>query len=271
MIRKFSMATAVLMAASASAFAADLPRRTPPPVFVPPPLFTWTGLYVGGQVGYAWGKDNSNGVLSAVGVGPFGAYTNYNSPNGEVGGAHIGYNYQFNQFVIGVEGDVNGSNFNNGGTGFAFGAAGIPFGAFSVNTATRIPIEGSARARIGFAWDHWLFFATGGAAFADIEHSFALGVAGVGFFNDPATYSKTRVGWTVGGGVEYALNNNWSVRAEYRYSDYGTNSSATLGGITALTGVYGTQSSHLTESKVQVGFSYKFDWYTPPAPVVAKY
>jgi outer membrane immunogenic protein len=271
MIRKFSMATAVLMAASASALAADLPRRTPPPVFVPPPLFTWTGLYVGGQVGYAWGQDNSNGTLSAVGVGPFAGYNGYNSPNGEVGGAHIGYNYQISQFVIGVEGDVNGSNFNNAGTGLAFAAGGIPFGAFSVNTATRIPIEGSARARIGFAWDHWLFFATGGAAFADIEHSYALGVAGLGFFNDPGNpYSKTRVGWTVGGGVEYALNNNWSVRAEYRYSDYGRTSDLAFTS-PFFGGLSGASSNHLTENKVQVGFSYKFDWYTPPAPVVAKY
>ncbi len=264
MIRKFSMATAVLMAASASALAADLPRRTPPPVFVPPPLFTWTGLYVGGQVGYTWGQDNSAGTLSAGGV-PLAGYNTYNSPNGELGGAHIGYNYQISQFVVGVEGDVNGTDFNNAGTGSSF-----PAGAF-VSLSTRIPIEGSARGRIGIAWDHWLFFATGGAAFADIEHSYALGAAAVGFLNDPANpYSKTRVGWTVGGGVEYALNNNWSVRAEYRYSDFGNNSdfvfsSPLFGGLAAA------NRSHVTQNAVTVGFSYKFDWYTPPAPVVAKY
>jgi outer membrane immunogenic protein len=248
MIRKFSMATAVLMAASASAFAADLPRRTPPPVFVPPPLFTWTGLYVGGQVGYAWGKDNHTYTTL------FGS--SYNSPNGEIGGAHIGYNYQFNQFVIGVEGDVNGSNFNNADTSL-----------FGVYTSTRIPIQGSARGRIGFAWDHWLFFATGGATFADIEHSYGFTFAPVagGFAGgDPfSPYSKTRVGWTVGGGVEYALNNNWSVRAEYRYSDYGHSSDLAYLAVPI--------SNHLTTNQVTVGFSYKFDWYTPPAPVVAKY
>jgi outer membrane immunogenic protein len=241
MIRKFAMATAVLMAAGASALAADLPsRRPPPPVFVPPPLFTWTGIYIGGDVGYTWGTDKHTSVIGASSV----------SPNGIIGGAHIGYNYQVNQFVFGIEGDVDGTNFNNS----------VTAGPLAAYVSTRIPIEGSARGRIGYAWDRALFFATGGAAFADIQHQYAIG----GVFDPAGTYSKTRVGWTVGGGVEYALSNNWSVRAEYRYADFGHATDTTFVGLLPV-------DNHVVEHRVTVGFSYKFDMYAPPAPVVAKY
>ncbi len=246
MIRKFAMATAVLMAASASALAADLPsRRPPPPVFVPPPLFTWTGIYIGGDIGYTWGTDNHN-------VG--GVLFNRASPNGLIGGAHVGYNYQVNQFVFGIEGDVDGTNFHNSVTDPVTGFA----------NSTRIPIEGSVRGRIGYAWDRALFFATGGAAFADIQHNYNV----AGFYDPAGTYSSTRVGWTVGGGVEYALSNNWSVRGEYRYADFGHSANTTFGSVVAG-GI--SVDNHVVEHRVTVGFSYKFDMYAPPAPVVAKY
>jgi len=240
MIRKFSLATAVLVAASASAFAADLPSRRPPPVYTPVPLFTWTGFYVGGDIGYTWGTDTHSNPAGAV----FQA-----TPQGEIGGAHIGYNYQISQFVVGLEGDVDGLSFRN--------TVGVPGGGV---VATTIPIEGSVRGRLGYAWDRALFFATGGAAFAQVQHNY-FNAAGV---SDPGnTYSSTRVGWTVGGGVEYALSNNWSVRGEYRYADFGRSSDVISTG--AVIG------NHVIEHRVTVGFSYKFDMYAPPAPVVAKY
>ncbi len=243
MIRKFAVATALLMTATSAALAADLPsRRPPPPVYTaPPPLFTWTGIYVGGQVGYAWGHAG-NGI-----PGVAGSYTG-SSPDGVVGGAHVGYNYQINQFVVGLEGDVDGTSFSK--SAYAPGIA-TSFG-------TRIPVEGSVRGRVGYAWDRTLFYATGGAAFADIQHSVNGGITP--FYSG----STGRVGWTVGGGVEYALTNNWSVRAEYRYSDFGHDT-------TYIAPAATTVSNHVTEHAVRVGFSYKFDMYAPPAPVLAKY
>jgi outer membrane immunogenic protein len=232
----------ILGSLSTAALAADLPaRRAPPPVFIPPPIFTWAGVYVGGQIGYAWGTSNSYIVAT-----PF---AQSNSPEGVIGGAHIGYNYQINQFVVGLEGDVDGSSFSKSTfdtpTGTTFGM--------------KIPVEGSARGRIGYAWDRTLFYATGGAAFADIKHTY------VGLFNPAAPFfsnSATRVGWTVGGGLEYAVTNNWSVRGEYRYTDFGRNADAIGTGIV---------SHHDVEHAVRVGFSYKFDMYAPPPPVIAKY
>jgi len=230
MLRKILMSTVVILGAMGTASAADLPNTKAPPAFVPPPppVFTWTGVYIGGQIGYQWGTDSA--------VGPRGIGASY-SASGVTGGAHVGYNYQMGQFVAGIEGDVNGSSYN--GT-TALGAIG-----------TRENVDGSVRGRVGVAWDRALIYATGGAAFGGIDNTYP-----------GLTISHTRVGWTVGGGIEYAIDNNWSVRAEYRYTDYGTYADFP----------FGLPITHdETDNRVQVGFSYKFDMFAPPAPVVAKY
>jgi len=244
MIRKFALAATALVTITGTAFAADLPSRKAPPVYAPPPpIFTWTGVYIGGQIGYAWGRNNT--VLPLTAATTVVARSN---PEGVVGGAHVGYNYQVQQFVFGLEGDVEGTSFSKS-------VLAVPPGT---TIGTRIPVQGSVRGRIGYAFDRTLFYATGGVAFASIQNSFAGGITP--YFSN----SNGRVGWTVGGGVEYAVTNNWSVRGEYRYSDFGHNS-------TFITGTAFTPRSHVTEHAVRVGFSYKFDMYAPPAPVVAKY
>jgi outer membrane immunogenic protein len=246
MFRKLFLSTAALFAVTGTAFAADLPARSAPPVYVPPPppIFTWTGAYIGGQVGYEFGRSTASLEPTGVGLGGY-------NPNGVVGGAHIGYNYQINQYVIGLEGDVNGSSYR-GNSGF--GGAGVD--------SVRSDIDGSVRGRVGWAWDRTLFYATGGAAFAPVHHSFAAFNGGVD------TTSPTRVGWTVGGGVEYAITNNWSLRAEYRYTDYGHTTNVLFD---STGGAFAVRSRD-TDHRVQAGFSYKFDQPTPIAPpIVAKY
>ncbi len=166
-------------------------------------------------------------------------------------------------------------------TGTFGGLAGplVGTGTVSVNH----DIEGSIRGRIGYAWDRVLLYATGGVAFGGFKSTvygtFAgnviadteSGLAPIGPISGYNSASTTRVGWTVGGGLEYAVTNNWSVRAEYRYTDFGhatiyatSFDSATLGAAGAFI------NRHFTENRVQVGFSYKFDTAVP-APVVAKY
>jgi outer membrane immunogenic protein len=257
MLRRILLATAGAVAFTGSAFAADLPSRAPPPVYIPPtPIFTWTGIYVGGQVGYAWGTQKANLSL------PDGS-TLYNSYNAEgvIGGAHVGYNYQVNQWVVGIEGSVDGTSLSKtfvpGVDGVFVNNVGFVPGAGTSYT-TSSPVQGSIRGRVGIAWDRALIYATGGAAFGGFTASYSTPY---GY----ASLSSTRVGWTVGGGIEYAVTNNWSVRAEYRYSDFGsfTNYPAAFGAPVAV-------SRHFTQNQVQVGFSYKFDTYAP-APVVAKY
>ena len=277
MIRKLLLSTVAIAAVSTSAFAADLPSRRAPPVYVPPPvpLFSWTGFYIGGDVGYAFGKDSVTQVLAPPGLGP-NVYYQDGNPNGTTGGAHIGYNFStqslpvLGQFaggfsglpfiggfggaggVVGVEGDVQGTDYRS-----AFGGTG-PF----IETS-RNQINGSARGRIGIAVDRALFFATGGAAFAQFQNSYAA-PALVPFYQQLTT---TRIGYTVGGGVEYAITTQFSLRGEYRYINYGKYTDVpTVGGAP----IGSTFSHHDTTQRVTVGFSYKFD--TPPAaPVVARY
>jgi outer membrane immunogenic protein len=274
MLHRLLLASASAVAIAGSAFAADLPSRAPPPVYVPPtPIFTWTGVYIGGQVGYAWGTQKANvavpqvtnGAGAVVGVG--GTAFNSYSAEGVIGGAHVGYNYQVNQWVLGIEGSVDGTSISKTfipGTDFYPGVALL--NNFGLTYSTSIPIEGSIRGRLGVAWDRVLLYATGGVAFAGVNAT----------VNSPfgsVTASTTRVGWTVGGGLEYAVTNNWSVYAEYRYSDFGSNSN-NLGRAFDFTPVRLTAQAaivnrHFTQNQVQVGFSYRFS--PPPAPIVAKY
>lgn len=248
MIRKFLMASVGVVVLTGSAVAADLPSRAPPPIYVPPvPIFTWTGIYLGGQIGYAWGNHNTN--YGVPGVGSFGI--GY-SPDGVIGGAHVGYNQQFNQFVIGLEGDVNGASLSHSSGPF------YPFVA-SGNISSNVGIQGSIRGRIGYAFDRVLIYGTGGAAFGDVKNSISTAFG----YNSS---SSSRVGWTVGGGIEYAVTNNWSIRAEYRYTDFGTISQTPFNSFGG-----GFAQHRFTENQVQVGFSYKFDTLTPVGPVVAKY
>jgi outer membrane immunogenic protein len=245
------------MAASSSALAADLPSHRPSPVYATAPIFTWTGFYIGADIGYAWGYNNF--AVTSPGLGVFGV-PGFNKPNGEMGGLHVGYNYQINQFVVGLEGDVTAADFNNNST-----LGGL------LNVSTRVPVEGSIRSRVGYTWDRALFFVTGGAVFGDIENNYGLIIPGVGNFGDPAgTYKKTRVGYTVGGGVEYALSDNWSVRGEYRYSDFGHSTDNIFPIFSAVIPTTSVRDK-VVEHRVTVGFSYKFEMYAPPAPVLPKY
>ncbi|MGD0635540.1 MAG: outer membrane protein [Beijerinckiaceae bacterium] len=230
MIRNFLLSSAALIALSGVALAADLSSTRAPAAPPPIPVFSWTGLYVGGQIGYAFGNDNDTRVIPAI-----SASTN---PSGVLGGAHIGYNFDpgLGGVVLGLEGDINGSSYTATASGL-----------YTIKS----PVQGSIRGRAGFAVDRALFYATGGAAFATFNDTYTSGDSS----------STTRVGYTVGGGVEYAVTNEWSVRAEYRYSDFGT--------FTDTLPIAGTTVSHKeTENQVTAGFSYKF---LSPAPVIARY
>ena len=239
---------AALVAFSGSAFAADLPRREAPPapVYMPPlPVFTWTGFYIGGQIGDQFGTSTTK--LFTTPARAFVARPPNYSANGIVGGGHVGYNWQTGPLVFGVEGDAEGTNYKGTGS-----LAGTTF-------TTRESFEASARGRVGFAWDHALVYATGGGALANIDNTYK---SAMGFDN----FSKTRLGWTVGSGIEYALTDNWSIRGEYRYTDFGRHNDA------LMKSAPGVQASkHETDNAVRAGVSYKFQLFGPPAPVSARY
>ncbi|MGA7385392.1 MAG: outer membrane protein [Methylocella sp.] len=260
---KASLACAGAFAAAATlagtAFAAE---PLPPPV----PIFTWTGLYVGGQIGYAWGHDPvtwsgiSNDDEQAAG-------TFSQTPQGVIGGAHAGYNYQINQWVLGLEGSVDGTSLSH--------TLVVPVNDFvgdtpgSITASSKPNVQGSLRGRLGIAFDRALIYGTGGVALTGFDTTI---VDTTGFFTGVpgtnATFTNTRTGWTVGGGIEYAVTDNWWVRAEYRYSDFGYTTDFPFAGQLPFADSFVSLRHHLTENQVQAGFSYRFDW-TIPEPAVA--
>jgi outer membrane immunogenic protein len=267
MYRKILLASVAAAALTAPAVAADLGTRPPPPPYVPPPpIFSWTGIYVGGQIGGAWGS----GANNFTGFDPFflggtALATNIGgTPSGVIGGAHVGYQVQINQWVLGIEGDVNGTSLTSNG--------GAAFGDGTILTAnSTADIQGSIRGKLGIAWDRFLIYGTGGVAFGGFNTNLNVAnsgaVTGVPFFAS-ANISNTRVGWTAGGGIQYAVTNNWWVFAEYRFSDFGTLANNGFFGLPA--GTYFAENHRLQQNQVQAGFSYRFD-LMPPPPVVAKY
>ncbi len=256
-----------------AALAADLGAPPPPPPYLPPPpLFTWTGIYIGGQVGGAWGSGSGN----FNGFDPFtGTFINSSiggTPSGVIGGGHVGYQVQINQWVLGVEGSVDGSSLTKD-VNAAF--PGFLGGAF-LKTRTSADVQGSIRGKIGIAWDRFMIYGTGGVAFGGFNTDFDIASSGfvtprgvvVPPFFASSSFSRTRTGWTAGGGAQYAVTNNWWVFAEYRFSDFGTFRNGAFPNLP--NGVFFNGSRRLQENQVQGGFSYKFDTYAPP-PVISKY
>jgi outer membrane immunogenic protein len=168
-----------------------------------------------------------------------------------IGGAHLGYNLQIGQWVAGIEGTVDGTSIRR-----------TTVDAFSgIAVRTREFVQGSIRARAGIAFDRVLIYATGGAAFTGIDNTYAGGFLFPGAFED---ISRTRSGWTVGAGLQYALTDNWSIRAEYRYSDFGRYTDFPFASfVPALAPATLFVGHHLTQHQVQFGISYKFSSWAP--------
>jgi len=189
-------------AVSVSAFAADLPPQMEPvaPVAHVPP-FSWTGFYLGGELG--WIQTNAEYTTGAQILGVPFLVTSGSDKNGLTYGVLAGYNYQVGQFVLGVEGDF---------AGWTVGQR--RYSAITGNFLTaHSKWGGSIRGRLGYAANHALFYVTGGAAFLSNETS--IPTTGISIGGD-----STRVGWTVGAGLDYALTSNWFAGLEYRYSQY---------------------------------------------------
>lgn len=255
MFRKIVAATALIISCGGVALAADLPSRAPPPVYIPPPAFSWSGFYVGGQVGYQFGQV-SESLFTNPGLAPLGGLPSIN-PNGVVGGAHAGLRAQISQFVVGVEADIEGAGVKSSNT------LGATPGGGPLTYSTREDVESTYRLTAGYAFDRVLFYGTGGLAIANFNNSYSVpGVVGA-----IDSFNHTRFGWTGGGGVEYAFDNHWSARVEYRFTSFGSTNDFLVNSIPA-------DAVHVreTDSSVRVGFSYKiYDDPRPAPPVIAKY
>lgn len=299
-LKTFAAALAATTIAG-SAFAADLPARKVAPVMAPIPVMTWTGFYVGLNAGYTWSNSSTSvasiPVFQNPGLTPFGLSQLNNitfggsgvlgsKRNGFIGGGQIGWNWQSGAFLAGIETDIQG---------IASGGGGSTLGSFlpttiagtntlsSITTTSKLNWLGTLRGRVGYlVTPAALLYATGGLAYGGVSSTTTIfqvpqiapiditpGFASVG------NSSTTRLGWTVGGGLEYKFAPNWSTKLEYLYYDLGTVSYsagvravATNGGIPVWTHV-STASTSYRGHIVRAGVNYQFNWGS--APVVAKY
>jgi outer membrane immunogenic protein len=251
-------AAAGVLLTGTSTFAADLGVPPPPP----PPVFTWTGFELGVQVGGGAGRTSVNVDGDTAPFPTFSSSQTYGS-SGVFGGIHLGFNYQFSgPFVIGAQLEYNFTGIDGNDS------------APPLNTLeTSIRQFGSADARLGYAFNNrLLIYAIGGFAYADLSSQIALEGLSPGVIN---FWRVNRYGFDVGGGLEYNFYGNWTMRAEYRYYDWGTlgyNSAgfgSVVNGIPGFTFAIPNHSSRETMQTGRVGLTYKFAW--PVSPVVAKY
>ena len=268
-------------------------------------VYNWTGFYIGGNVGYSWGRGNTdfNGsidtttrtrvfrtagptLVSDVTTGPVtlaGVTSDRANVDGWLGGGQVGYNVQMGSWLWGIEADLQWARERGGINSCQ--PAGCGLGAITASHDYEIKWFGTFRGRVGLlASPKVLLYATGGLAYAGIDNTLTGSIVGLGA--NSLTSSVTRLGWTVGAGVEAALWDNWTFKVEYLYADYGSYS--TTG--PAVTGVNsvnllntpqtgfntlvdttitarGTSNSRLTDNVLRVGLNYRFS----AGPVVARY
>ena len=187
--------------------------------------YTWTGFYFGGNAGYGWGNGDTHfhPLPDAATFFDLAPQSLSPDPSGFIGGGQIGYNWQWNKWlVLGAETDFQGSDMEGHDTRFNFpDIFGVGNGPDTFLFAhERMQWFGTARGRIGFApLCRLMIYATGGLAYANTDYS-----ANTNFDNGityPVSFTRTTLGWTVGGGLEYAISHHWSVKAEYLYYDLG--------------------------------------------------
>jgi outer membrane immunogenic protein len=213
------------------AFAADVVEEIPAPEAAPE-VFTWTGLYIGGNIGWGGGGDDKVGLLAPGFIGQFGDVP----VDGIFGGGQIGYNWQVDNWVFGLEADFQFSGMSNSATETRLGR--------TVSTESNLDWYGTLRPRLGYAFDRTLIYGTGGLAYGQVDYSIASTLPA-----SSLSEKDTYVGWTLGGGAEYAFTDHWSGRLEYQYIN--------LGREDLFNGTIGTASTPDFHS-IRVGINYKF-------------
>ncbi|HEY6254312.1 MAG TPA: outer membrane beta-barrel protein [Xanthobacteraceae bacterium] len=275
---------ALLVAGPASA--ADMAVKAPILKAPPKPIYNWTGFYIGGNVGYSWGRgdtdfsDSSTSVSNEFrGVPPLtlvlgttvttttaGAVSGSADINGIVGGGQVGYNAQYNNWVVGLEADIQGTGQRGSLTLLD------PVNNVLATVNDKMPWFATFRARVGLTpAPTWLLYVTGGGAVAGIDQDLAVGPPG-----GPMTVlsaNTTRLGWVVGGGAEAAIENtNWTVKGEFLHMDFGSVGSAAPGTSTTttvpnapilgfstvtVTTTSGAFNTRVTDNVVRVGLNYR--------------
>jgi outer membrane immunogenic protein len=258
------------------ALAADMPLKAPAPP--PAPVWSWTGFYIGVNAGGAWGRSDTNSPLANI-VCPVcyipSVVTDINAQahqrvntSGFTGGVQAGYNVQFGSLVAGVEADYNALNLKGTTTTSApFTGFPVPPGGVAPTYTNSVSTNWlfTGRGRLGFTpTNSLLLYGTGGVAFTNFKytHTYAEGVfPGTSSGVEAATVTSNRAGYAVGGGLEYMLAANWSVKAEYLYMNFGTINTGPAPVIfpgPTVGGSVFTHSANLAVNVARVGIDYHF-------------
>ena len=291
-MKQLALVGSVLAAtAGAPALAADLPANAPPQVMA---VDNWTGFYIGVNGGYSWGRASSDltatqtsvGTITTTNLGGIVAnVTTVPGPttttrlsdsarmDGWLGGGQIGYNAKFNDWVLGIEADIQGTG-QRGGSTFCLTAA-CPLGSTVITSDFHLRWFGTLRGRAGLLADpNLLLYVTGGLAYGQINGDHAASVTGTPGVLGAFSGKATRAGFVVGAGAEYRLSERWSFKLEYLYMDLGS-VDATLtavqfsppiiitAGDRILIGLAATTtsaalSSRITDNIVRAGINFRF-------------
>jgi outer membrane immunogenic protein len=262
---KLGTAIAAIALAGTPAFAADMAVKAAPkaPIVASDP---WSGFYIGGTAGYGFGNATTDLTPNAAAVGgpaigapPFGPLPSGPRMTGFVGGGEVGYNWRFGNMLAGLETDLSYSSLRASNS-----ATGIPFigGTYNTTIDAKLLWFGTVRGRLGFlATNDLLVYGTGGLAYGEAKTTVTgtnLAVEAPCPFNNNCFSGSTgtTVGWTAGGGVEYAFMPKWTAKIEYLYLDFGNHSFIMNDAINVGASV--TASTHQTVNVVRGGLNYHF-------------
>ncbi len=263
-------AAAVSILFGGAASAADMAVKARP--LPPPPVFSWTGFYIGANAGFAWGDTNviytppgaPDGFIP-IDVATYGAgATRRIGHDGFTGGVQGGYNFQINNFLLGVEGDIGALQRQ----GQFVGTFPQVWGTQNVNIAAKDGWLATIRGRAGLTFDRFLIYATGGVAFTDAGVNIGNNWNPALGFRDASTSVQGRTGWVAGGGVEYAFLPNWSLKLEYLRLEFDreTVTVFTAGMLNPAVNVPHRYDVDSTDNIIRAGVNYRFG-----GPVVARY
>jgi outer membrane immunogenic protein len=236
------------------AFGADLPVSSGPPpaatpvVYSPATLGPWTGFYMGGNVGYGWTNSSSNYTLTGNALSTDPTFVGPSQTiNGANGGFELGYNWQIGNFLVGVEGDIQGSSQDQ-----TFSNACGP--SCAIGQSTTLDWFSTFRGRAGFALKDVLFYGTGGINWTHSQNQFTGMFAGV--TTPIATFSHESVGWTAGGGIEWMFWYGWSAKVEYLY--LGNTATSFTAPIFVPSGGTILSNANASDNIVRAGVNYHF-------------
>ena len=294
-MKMFVVGSVALMATiAAPAMAADMPVKAPLAPAASP--YSWTGFYAGGNIGYSWGRSASSlSFVDATSGAILSASDAKFDLNGVIGGVQIGRNWQTNNWVWGLEADFQGSGQKGSGSAACAGgslAGGVPgfsgactaghIGDTAPFDVAALPVTstleqkldwfGTVRGRVGpTITPTILVYATGGLAYGRVNSTNTVsgtnitGAQGTNTFTltpVAASFSdsSTKIGWTLGAGLEGVLSGNWTGKIEYIYVDLGTVSGAFATPIVTTSGAFLVSrfSSRITDNILRVGVNYKF-------------